>query len=196
MTESTESGESSEEDLLRRARLGDARAFDEFIRRSSPRVFAWMCRAVGRDAAEDLTQEIFLKAFRGLARYRGEAPARAWLAAIAHNAVKNQYRFLGRFRRVFTPAPDGGAAAEPADPGDGPEEAAGGSERRTRVAEALGRLPEKFRMPLVLRDLDGWSYEEISASLGLPLGTVKSRIARARGLLKTVLAPWLSKERR
>jgi RNA polymerase sigma-70 factor (ECF subfamily) len=190
----SESHESSEEDLLRRARLGDAHAFDEFIRRCSPRVYAWMCRAVGRDAAEDLTQEIFLKAFRGLSRYRGDAPARAWLAAIAHNTVKNQYRFLGRFRRIF-PA-DRDSLAEPADPADGPEEAAGGSERRARVAEALGRLPEKFRMPLVLRDLDGWSYEEISASLGLPLGTVKSRIARARGLLKTVLAPWLSKERR
>jgi RNA polymerase sigma-70 factor, ECF subfamily len=190
----TESHESSEEDLLRRARLGDAHAFDEFIRRSSPRVYAWMCRAVGRDAAEDLTQEIFLKVFRGLSRYRGDAPARAWLAAIAHNTVKNQYRFLGRFRRIFTADRD--SLAEPADPADGPEEAAGGSERRARVAEALGRLPEKFRMPLVLRDLDGWSYEEISASLGLPLGTVKSRIARARGLLKAVLAPWLSKERR
>lgn len=192
----SESSESSEEDLLRRARLGDSHAFDEFIRRSSPRVYAWMCRAVGRDAAEDLTQEIFLKVFRGLSRYRGEAPARAWLAAIAHNTVKNQYRFLGRFRRIFAAAAEPGSLAEPADPADGPEETAGGSERRARVAEALGRLPEKFRMPLVLRDLDGWSYEEISASLGLPLGTVKSRIARARGLLKTVLAPWLSKERR
>jgi len=189
-----ETPESSEEDLLRRARLGDAHAFDEFIRRSSPRVYAWMCRAVGRDAAEDLTQEIFLKAFRGLPRYRGDAPARAWLAAIAHNTVKNQYRFLGRFRRIFPGERD--SLAEPADPAAGPEEAAGGSERRARVAEALGRLPVKFRMPLVLRDLDGWSYEEISASLGLPLGTVKSRIARARGLLKTVLAPWLAKERR
>jgi RNA polymerase sigma-70 factor (ECF subfamily) len=175
MTESNRASESSEEDLLRRARLGDPHAFDEFIRRSSPRVYAWMCRAVGRDAAEDLTQEIFLKAFRGLSRYRGEAPARAWLAAIAHNTVKNQYRFLGRFRRIFTATPDRGGVAEPADPSDGPEEAAGGSERRARVAEALG---------------------EISASLGLPLGTVKSRIARARGLLKTFLAPWLSKERR
>jgi RNA polymerase sigma-70 factor (ECF subfamily) len=155
-----------------------------------------MCRAVGRDAAEDLTQEIFLKAFRGLSRYRGEAPARAWLAAIAHNTVKNQYRFLGRFRRIFTPATDHGSYSEPADPADGPEEAARGAQRRARVGEALGRLPEKFRMPLVLRDLDGWSYEEIATSLGLPLGTVKSRIARARGLLKAVLAPWLSKEGR
>lgn len=192
----TETIESTEDDLLRRARLGDAHAFDEFVRRASPRVYAWMCRAVGREAAEDLTQEIFLKAFRGLARYREEAPARAWLAAIAHNTVKNQYRFLGRFRRVFSAPADRGDIPEPADPGAGPEEAAGGAQRRARVAEALERLPEKLRMPLVLRDLEGWSYEEISASLRLPLGTVKSRIARARGLLKDLLAPLLSKETR
>jgi RNA polymerase sigma-70 factor (ECF subfamily) len=192
----TESIESTEEELLQRARLGDAHAFDAFVRRESPRVYGWMCRAVGREAAEDLTQEIFLKAFRGLSRYRGEATARAWLAAIAHNAVKNQYRFLGRFRRVFSAPPDRGRMAEPADPRAGPEETAGDRERRARIATALEHLPERFRMPLVLRDLDGWSYEEIASSLHLPLGTVKSRIARARGLLKAVLAPLLSKERR
>jgi len=80
--------EPSEEELLAEARRGSVRAFDDFVRRTSPRVFSWMCRAVGRESAEDLTQEIFLKAFRGLARYRGDAPAAAWLAAIAHNAVK------------------------------------------------------------------------------------------------------------
>jgi RNA polymerase sigma-70 factor (ECF subfamily) len=192
----TESIESTEEELLERARLGDARAFDAFIRRASPRVYGWMCRAVGREAAEDLTQEIFLKAFRGLSRYRGEAPARSWLAAIAHNTVKNQYRFLGRFRRIFPAPRDGVGLPEPADPRAGPEEAADARERRARIATALERLPERFRMPLILRDLEGWSYEEIAASLHLPLGTVKSRIARARGLLRVVLAPLLSKENR
>jgi len=191
-----ESRETSDEELLRRARSGDARAFDEFIRRASPRVFAWMCRAVGPESAEDLTQEIFLKAFRGLSRYRGDAPARAWLAAIAHNAVKNQYRFLGRFRRLFQASPEPEAFADPADPRPDPEGSVGEGERRARVAAALERLPEAFRMPVVLRDLDGWSYEEIAAALRLPLGTVKSRIARARGQLRVLLAPLVAKEHR
>jgi RNA polymerase sigma-70 factor (ECF subfamily) len=183
----------TDEELLRRAREGDGRAFDEFIVRESPRVHAWMSRAVGPDAADDLTQEIFLRAFRGLARYRGDAPARAWLAAIAHNAVKNRYRFLGRFRKIFA------APEAPADPPDGaadPESAARSSETRARVARALRELPEEYRMPIVLRDLEGWNYEEIAVSLRLPVGTVKSRIARGRGRLRTLLAPLVRKDRK
>lgn len=181
--------EPSEEELLAEARRGSARAFDDFVRRTSPRVFAWMCRAVGRESAEDLTQEIFLKAFRGLARYRGEAPAAAWLAAIAHNTVKNRYRFLGRFRRVFGSPAEPERAPDPADPGGDPETTAGNAERRRFVADALQRLPEDLRMPIVLRDLEGWNYEEIAVSLRLPVGTVKSRIARGRGRLRALLAP-------
>ena len=180
--------EETEEELLRRAREGDSRAFDELIERTSPVVFAWMSRAVGPDAAEDLTQEIYLRAFRGLSGYRGDAPARAWLAAIAHNAVKNRYRFLGRFRRIFSPA-DPEAAADPPDRGPDPERAAGTAETRAWIARALRELPEEFRMPIILRDLEGWSYEEIAASLGIAPGTVKSRIARGRGRLRALLVP-------
>ena len=137
-----------------------------------------------------------MKAFRGLSRFRGDAPARAWLAAIAHNAVKNRYRLLGKFRRLFTAFSEREAFAEPRDPGADPEDLAAEGERRARVAAALERLPEAFRMPVVLRDLDGWTYEEISAALRLPVGTVKSRIARARGQLRVLLAPLVPKERR
>ncbi|HWC66217.1 MAG TPA: sigma-70 family RNA polymerase sigma factor [Thermoanaerobaculia bacterium] len=183
----------TDEELLRRAREGDGRAFDEFIVRASPRVHAWMSRAVGPDAADDLTQEIFLRAFRGLARYRGDAPARAWLAAIAHNAVKNRYRFLGRFRKIFA-APE--APADPPDRAADPESAARSAETRARVARALRDLPEEYRMPIVLRDLEGWNYEEIAVSLRLPVGTVKSRIARGRSRLRTLLAPLVRKDRK
>jgi RNA polymerase sigma-70 factor (ECF subfamily) len=183
----------TDEELLGRAREGDTHAFDEFIVRTSPRVHAWMSRAVGPDAAEDLTQEIFLRAFRGLARYRGDAPARAWLAAIAHNAVRNRYRFLGRFRRIFA-APE--TPADPADDAPDPESAARSAETRARVSRALRELPEEYRMPIVLRDLEGWNYEEIAVSLRLPVGTVKSRIARGRGRLRTLLAPLVRKDRK
>jgi RNA polymerase sigma-70 factor, ECF subfamily len=185
----------SEDELLARASGGDLPAFDAFVRLASPRVFGWMCRAVGPDSAEDLTQEIFLKAFRGLARYRGDAPARAWIAAIAHNTVKNRYRFLGRFRRVFSGSPDDDRAPEVVSGSPGPEENASEGERKSFVSEALRRLPEEYRMPIVLRDLEGWNYDEIAVSLGLPLGTVKSRIARGRGRLKTLLAPLVRKNR-
>ena len=147
-----------------------------------------MVRAVGVEEAEDLAQEIFFRAFRGLARFRGEAPPVAWIAAIAHNAVKNRYRFRGRFRRVFAPSPE---PAREVSASDDPEASASAAELRRRVSEALRLLPEDYRMPVILRDLEGWNYDEIAGSLGLPVGTVKSRIARGRGRLRELLAPLL-----
>lgn len=181
--------ESSDEELLLRARRGAPQAFDEFVARHTQGVFRWMVRAVGIEDAEDLTQEIFFRAFRGLDGYRGDAPARAWLAAIAHNSVKNRYRFRGRFRRLFSSAPESDRADPPA--ADDPEAQASAQESRRFVSEALKHLPEEFRMPIILRDLEGWNYEEIAVSLHLPVGTVKSRIARGRGRLKEILAPLL-----
>ncbi|MGH9366788.1 MAG: RNA polymerase sigma factor [Thermoanaerobaculia bacterium] len=177
----------SDEELMARAREGDGAAFGQFVRRHTPAVHRWMARSVGEQEAEDLTQEVFLKAYRGLARFRGEAPPRAWLASIADNAVKNRYRALGRFRRIFSPAdPDRGeSSSQSADP----EENARAGESRRFVAEALKRIPAEFRMPVVLRDLEEWSYEEIALSLALPVGTVKSRIARGRGQLRSILLP-------
>ena len=148
-----------------------------------------MAHAVGPQDAEDLAQEIFFRAYRGLSRYRGEAPPRAWLASIAHNALKNRYRFLHRFRRIFaSPASPEGLADPPAGGAD-PERDASAAQTREQVAAALRSLPEEFRMPVVLRDLEGWNYEEIAVSLKLPVGTVKSRIARGRGQLKEMLSP-------
>jgi len=176
---------------MARARAGDAAAFGEFVLRHTPTVHRWMARAVGEQEADDLTQEVFLKAYRGIARFRGDAPPRAWIASIADNAVKNRYRSLGRFRRIFSPAePEAGAG--PAA-GASPEESARAGESRRFVAEALKRVPVEFRLPVVLRDLEEWSYEEIAVSLRLPVGTVKSRIARGRGHLKAILLPLLKR---
>ena len=178
-----------DEELIALARDGDSAAFGELVRRHSAAVHRWMARAVGEQEADDLTQEVFLKAYRAMGRFRGEAPVRAWLASIADNAVKNRYRALGRFRRIFQPSdPD---AAEPPSSGASPEQLARSGESRRAVAEALRRLPPDFRMAVVLRDLEEWSYEEIAASLGLPVGTVKSRIARGRGQLREILLPFV-----
>jgi len=184
--------EKSDEALLTDARAGDEAAFGFFVRRHAETVHRWMARAIGEEDADDATQEVFLKAYRGLAAFRGEAPPRAWLASIADNAVKNRYRSRSRFRRVFAGSWENDQGYEPPAAGGGPEDDARAGESRRLVTEALSRLAPEFRMPVVLRDIEEWSYDEIAVSLGLPVGTVKSRIARGRGQLKEILAPLLS----
>lgn len=184
--------EKTDEALLTDAREGDEAAFGLFVRRHAETVHRWMARAVGEEDADDATQEVFLKAYRGLAAFRGEAPPRAWLASIADNAVKNRYRSRSRFRRVFAGSWENDQGFEPPSAGSGPEEDARVGESRRLVTEALRRLAPEFRMPVVLRDIEEWSYDEIAVSLGLPVGTVKSRIARGRGRLKEILAPLLT----
>jgi RNA polymerase sigma-70 factor, ECF subfamily len=184
--------EISDEELLVSARQGDEEAFAVFLRRHTATVHRWMVRAVGQEDADDMTQDVFLKAYRGLQRFRGEAPPRAWLASIADNAVKNRYRARSRFRRVFAGSSDARPELDSPERGAGPEERARAGESRQLVTEALRLLAPEFRMPVVLRDIEEWSYEEIAASLEVPVGTVKSRIARGRGRLKEILTPLLA----
>jgi RNA polymerase sigma-70 factor (ECF subfamily) len=184
--------ERTDEELLASARQGDEEAFAVFLGRHTATVHRWMVRAVGLEDADDMTQDIFLKAYRGLSRFRGDAPPRAWLAAIADNAVKNRYRSRSRFRRVFAGSSDAHPELDPPERGAGPEESARTGESRRVVAEALRLLAPEFRMAVVLRDIEEWSYEDIAASLALPVGTVKSRIARGRGRLREILTPMLA----
>lgn len=185
----------SDEDLIARSRDGESAAFGEFIERHMAAVHRWMTRAVGVEDADDLTQEVFLRAYRGLPRFRLQAPPRAWLAAIADNAIKNKYRSRSRFRRIFAADPSSDALEDHASRAKSPEESARAGESRGTVQDALSKLPVEFRLPIVLRDLEEWSYDEIAASLELPIGTVKSRIARGRGQLRTILAPLVGSER-
>jgi RNA polymerase sigma-70 factor (ECF subfamily) len=185
----------SDEELIARSRGGESAAFGEFIERHMAAVHRWMTRAVGGEDADDLTQDVFLRAYRGLARFRAQAPPRAWLAAIADNAIKNRYRSRSRFRRIFASDPSSDALEDRASRARSPEESARAGESRDSVQDALSKLPLEFRLPIVLRDLEEWSYEEIAASLQLPIGTVKSRIARGRGQLRTILAPLVASER-
>lgn len=185
----------ADEELITRSKAGDEASFGEFVRRHMPAVHRWMARAVGEDDADDLTQDVFLRAYRGLPRFRAQAPPRAWLAAIADNAIKNRYRSRSRFRRIFAPDPPADSLASRASTETDPEENARAGESRQTVLGALRKLPIDFRLPVVLRDLEEWSYEEIAVSLELPIGTVKSRIARGRGQLRALLAPLLSPEK-
>ena len=187
--------DSTDEELIARSRDGDSVAFGEFIERHMAAVHRWMTRAVGAEDADDLTQDVFLRAYRGLSRFRAQAPPRAWLAAIADNAIKNKYRSRSRFRRIFASDPTSDTLEDRAARGQSPEESARAGESSGTVQDALSKLPIDFRLPIVLRDLEEWSYDEIAASLGLPIGTVKSRIARGRGQLRTILTPLVGSER-
>jgi RNA polymerase sigma-70 factor (ECF subfamily) len=184
----------SDEELIARARAGDEDSFGEFVRRHMDAVHRWMVRAVGEGDADDMTQDVFLRAYRGLPRFRDQAPPRAWLAAIADNAIKNRYRSRSRFRRIFASEPSPDLLADRDSGGASPEDHAQVRESKETVLGALQKLPPDFRLPVVLRDLEEWSYEEIAASLELPIGTVKSRIARGRGQLRAILAPFLTPE--
>jgi RNA polymerase sigma-70 factor (ECF subfamily) len=187
--------DASDEELIARARAGDEPSFEAFMNRHVAAVHRWMVRAVGEDDADDMTQDVFLRAYRGLPRFRDQAPPRAWLAAIADNAIKNRYRSRSRFRRIFAPSADPDSLGDRESSAAGPEEHATAGESRRSVLGALQKLPLDFRLPVVLRDLEEWSYEEIATSLELPIGTVKSRIARGRGQLRAILAPLLSSEK-
>jgi RNA polymerase sigma-70 factor (ECF subfamily) len=184
-----------DEQLVALAKEGESEAFSELVRRHLETVHRWMARAVGEQDADDLTQEVFFKAFRGLAGFRGDAPPRAWLASIADNAVKNRYRSRSRFRRIFASRREEEDSADPPGDAASPEDDARAGESQRYVTEALKLLPAEFRMPVVLRDLEEWSYEEIGQSLKIPVGTVKSRIARGRGQLKAILIPLMTNGR-
>ena len=158
---------------------GDARAFSELVRRHQHRVLANCVSLVGSpDEGSDLAQEVFLKAYYGLQRYRAEAAFGTWVQRIKINHCLSHLR---RKRRRFVAVDDPIAVA---DPNLRTTETAESAARRVttqgRVWRVLHSLPEKFRTPLILADLDELPYAEISAILGISLSATKMRIKRAR----------------
>jgi RNA polymerase sigma-70 factor (ECF subfamily) len=177
-------------ELVERHRLGDQRAFDEVYRRYDRMVFGLALRLSGSDdVAADLAQEIFLRVFRYIGQFRGRSSLKTWVFRIAINHCRS---CLGRRRLPVQPLSDGldgaerGTAAFP-DPARGPEELAVAADEGRRVAAGLATLPASFREAVVLRDIEGLSYEEIAEVLGVRIGTVRSRIARGRDQLRTFL---------
>ncbi len=170
----------NDSDLLPRCRGGDETAWRELVQRHTRRVFALAYRFTGRvDEAEDLTQEIFVKVYQTLDRYRaGDGSFTAWLMAVARNQAIDQYRRRRqeRQRRVD----DNEIVERMPSTEEGPLPGLEREERVRLVHRGLRALPPDLRLPLILCDLQGLPYGEIAASLQLPLGTVKSRINRAR----------------
>ncbi len=178
----------SELDLVERHRAGDRTAFDEVYSQFAEMVWNVALRLTGDpDRAADLSQEVFLRIYRHLGSFRGRSALRTWVYRITLNHCRGRLSGGGRwsFRRLFE---EGEETAEPLpDLGRDPEDLAVASDDSRRVGEALARLPVEFRAAVVLRDIEGLAYEEISEALSVPIGTVRSRIARGRERLRDLL---------
>ena len=182
----------TEQELVARARRGDESAFEALVTDNEKRIYNLCRRLTGNqeDAAE-LTQEAFLNAWRGLGRFQGESSFSTWLYRLATNAcidfLRKEKRRQSLSMTVSLDDEEEARQVELPDERYAPEGALERAEARRAVAEGLERLTLEHRQVLVMREIHGLSYAEIGQVLGLEEGTVKSRIARARGALRKVL---------
>jgi RNA polymerase sigma-70 factor, ECF subfamily len=164
--------------LARRAAAGRADAWDELIAAYGERFYNLAFHFAGSAAgADDLTQEIFLRLHQNLRSYRGDVPFAGWALRLSRNVCIDHYRRSRQERRAVAVSEEVLARC-PA--GDDPQAEAQRRQQLREVYRALEQMPEGLAEVVLLRDLQGWSLEETAASLDLPLGTVKSRLHRAR----------------
>lgn len=179
------SADDSDGSLVRRVQRGDRAAFDLLVLKYQHKVVKLVMRYVGSQAeAEDVAQEAFIKAYRALANFRGDSAFYTWLYRIAINTAKNN---IGSRDRHLIPMEGGGEDTDDSydfqdrlQDNATPEALAMTDEIRDTVNKAIAALPEDLRTAIVLRELEGLSYEEIAATMSCPVGTVRSRIFRAR----------------
>ena len=181
--------------LIARSQDGDLAAFDALVLRHQQEVFAVAMRMLGdRDEAQDVAQDAFVRAFRCLGTFRGQAKLSTWLVSITMNLCRNRRRWWARHRRFVVASLDdpieteeGTLTHEVADPAPSPATMAERRERHQQLTGALQMLSEGERSIVVLRDIQGYSYEEIADVLHCRVGTVKSRLSRARLRLRALL---------
>ena len=190
--------QSEESALVQELRAGSEEAFAWLIQRYHQPIYSLLARTVhDRGDAADLTQEVFVKVFRGVGSFHGESSLRTWIYRIALHEASNQRRWWMRHKQQEIALEQEMAESDfgtPArlvdmlvDPAESPYEMAVHAENRARVEAALEQVPEPFRTTLVLRDIEGFVYEEVAEMQGVNLGTVKSRLVRGRAALKAVL---------
>jgi RNA polymerase sigma-70 factor (ECF subfamily) len=189
--------------LVARVQQGDKRAFELLVSKYQRKINRLVSRLV-RDAAEieDVTQEAFIKAYRALPQFRGESAFYTWLYRIAINTAKNYLASQGR--RAPTTTDNDAEEAETFDDADQlrdintPESLLMSKQVGETVSRAMEALPEELRTAIQLREIEGMSYEDIAAAMDCPIGTVRSRIFRARESIAAELRPLLgtSKDRR
>jgi RNA polymerase sigma-70 factor (ECF subfamily) len=183
-----------ESDLVTELQGGSESAFDWLVTHYHGPVFGLIAGLVGDPCeAADITQEVFLKAFRGLGNFRRGSSLRTWLYRIAVREALNARRWWWRHHRQQTSLEvereDGPQTIEIEDPAVSPLDLAESSEMQQIVRRGLHQVPEVFRSAVMLRDLEGLSYEEVAEVLDVSVGTVKSRILRGRQALREILAP-------
>lgn len=194
--ENDDTGE--ERTLLRRAKAGDIGAFEDLVRLHQNRVYNTVLRHVRDEGmAADITQEVFIQAFRIIAEYDDRARFSTWLYRVAMNTLVSQHRYLTAQKRGGakpTATLDADTAPDPAhdarrlNPGTrSPDEILEAREARERVLDAVNALEMESRQVVVLREIEGLSYDEIAKVLGVNEGTVRSRLFRARERLRVML---------
>ena len=190
--------QSEEAALIAELQAGSEEAFAWLIARYHQPIYSLLARTVfDRADAADLTQEVFVKVFRGVGSFHGESSLRTWIYRIALREASNQRRWWMRHKQQEVPIDqemqdeDSGSSMclkdRLVDPSESPFEAVVHEENRARVEAALKLVPEPFRTTLILRDIEGFVYEEVAEIEGVNLGTVKSRLVRGRAHLKALL---------
>jgi RNA polymerase sigma-70 factor (ECF subfamily) len=189
--------------LVAELQAGSERAFAELIAQYHQPLYSLIARSLQdpTDAA-DITQEVFIKVFRNIRSFHGDSSLRTWLYRIALHEASNQRRWWSRHKRqeiaMESPWPRCNAETESdgmslgatlADAGYSPFDFAAQQEVRERVEAALREVPEAFRTVVLLREVEGFAYEEIAEILQVNLGTIKSRLTRGRAALRVLLAP-------
>jgi RNA polymerase sigma-70 factor (ECF subfamily) len=196
VADSAEARPSAELQFIERLRAGDAAAFDRLVAERSGDIYALLYRLTeDPEEARDLTQETFLQAFRSIAHFRGDADLRTWLYRIAVNQARNRWRWWRRRRRGVTVSLDATDDAHEQPLGtrlvdehaDDPEARTLAHEREEILLAAVRTLARPYREAVVLRDVEGLSYEEVAAALDISVGTVKSRLSRGRTELRRKL---------
>jgi RNA polymerase sigma-70 factor, ECF subfamily len=179
----------TEDQFLEKLKRRDAAAFEQLVAERTGDIYGLLFRLTGdAEEARDLAQETFLRAFQAIEKFRGDADLKTWLYRIAINQARNRWRWWRRRRRDATISLDAtigereqtvATQLEDANASD-PEQEALARERRSQLREALQELRSAYRETVVLRDIEGLTYEEIAATLQINIGTVKSRLARGR----------------
>ena len=203
----SESAQVEDVELVERVKQGQTEAYGELVRRYQDRVFNACWRICGHlEDARDLTQEAFLKAFEGLGNFRQQSGFYTWIFRVAVNLSLSHRRNLHRRRTVSLDAASAGTLAEELvkrespraavrdESDDDPTRGLGEAELHAAVAGALQTLDDDHRAVIVLRDIEGFDYQEIATILQIPPGTVKSRLFRARIALQKAIAPAISRE--
>src|SRR5215216_4565401 len=186
-----------EDQFIERLKRGDAAAFEKLVNERSGEIFGLLYRLTENgEEARDLTQETFLRALQSIVHFRGESDLRTWIYRIAINQARNRWRWWRRRRREATVSLDapeiGGGRLGLVETlrstaVKDPEQDALESERERALKKALTSLKRIYREAVVLRDIEGFAYEEIATALDISVGTVKSRLARGRQELRRKL---------